>query len=253
MTTTSSNRRAALALAAIGVLSLLTSCASEPVAPPLPPTARIVLGTSVEGRPIEAIRIGPDVQGGVLVLASIHGSEPAGTPLLRELEHALARFPELWTAEPITLVPVANPDGFARRSRTNARGIDLNRNFPAANFATSARHGESPLSEPESRALERFIVGQRPRRIVSIHQPLACIDWDGPGEAVVQRVVAFGALPAKRLGGRPGSLGSWGGVTLGIPVITLELRAGDELETSGALFARYGDTLLALVRSGPEE
>ncbi|MCC7168875.1 MAG: DUF2817 domain-containing protein, partial [Planctomycetes bacterium] len=239
------------AAGAILALALTSACATEPVTPQRPPTARSVIGTSVEGRPIEAIRIGPDVQGGVLVLASIHGSEPAGTPLLRELERALALHPDAWSTEPITLVPIANPDGYARRSRTNSRGIDLNRNFPADNFATSERHGESPLSEPESRALERLVVERRPRRIVSIHQPLACIDWDGPGEDVVRAASAFGALPVKRLGGRPGSLGSWGGLTLGIPVITLELRAGDDLESSGALFARYGDTLLSLVRLDP--
>lgn len=237
--------------AAVASLALLVSaCATEPVTP-RPPTARTVIGTSVEGRPIDAIRIGPDVPGGVLVLASIHGSEPAGTPLLRELERALALHPDAWSTEPITLVPIANPDGYARRSRTNARGVDLNRNFPSANFATSERHGDAPLSEPESRALERFVVERRPRRIVSIHQPLACIDWDGPGEDVVRDAAAFGALPVQRLGSRPGSLGSWGGLTLGIPVITLELRAGDELESSGVLFARYGDTLLTLVRLEP--
>ncbi|MBL8767522.1 MAG: succinylglutamate desuccinylase/aspartoacylase family protein [Planctomycetes bacterium] len=236
--------------AAVLVLAL-AACRSEPVESPPPPPVRVVLGTSVEGRPIDALRHGPDVPGGVLVLASIHGSEPAGTPLLRELERAIARRPESFAREPITLVPIANPDGYARRVRTNARGIDLNRNFPAGNFETSVRNGDGPLSEPESRALERFIVTHRPRLIVSIHQPLSCIDWDGPAEAIVERAAGLGALPAKRLGGRPGSLGSWAGAQLGVPVITLELRAGDELLSSGALFERYGATLFALLSLDP--
>ncbi len=204
------------------------------------------LGYSVEGRPIEARVMGRGSET-VMILATIHGDEPAGTPLLGELEHVLAGSPELIRDKTVVLIPVANPDGYANKSRGNVNGVDLNRNFPAANFSAKGRHGDKPLSEPESRAIHDAIVRFSPDRIVSVHQPLACVDWDGPAEDLARAMSEAGDLPLRKLGGRDGSLGSFVSGNLATPIITLELRGGDQRRSTADLWRRYGRTLLAAI------
>jgi len=207
---------------------------------------RQTVGVSVQGRAIEAVRLGtgPDV---VLILASIHGSEGAGTPLVEMLIEHLERQRGLLSGRTVVVVPRVNPDGLATGARFNARGVDLNRNYPAGNFAARRGHGDGPLSEPESRAILSLLEQYRPSRIVSIHQPLACIDYDGPGRALAEAMAGAGDLPVKKLGARPGSLGAFAGETLGIPIITLELPGGAERLGAAALWARYGPMLLVAV------
>lgn len=207
----------------------------------------VTLGRSLAGRPMTAQRLGngPRV---ILMMASIHGSEPAGTPLLGELSRHLREHPSLLGGVTLYLLPVANPDGLARGQRYNRRGVDLNRNFPAGNRIDRSRFGMGPLSEPESAALAAFIGRVEPSLIVSIHQPLACIDWDGPPEtAVLAEVVARGSgLPVRRLGARPGSLGAWFGETVGRPILTMELP-GQVPVPAAAVWERYGPGLLAVL------
>lgn len=228
----------------------LAGCAgAPPPAPPAEPAPRAetrTIGTSVEGRPIRLLSFGEGPET-VLILATIHGNEAAGTPLVLELARRLPDEPALLAGRRVLIVPEANPDGRAGNRRTNARGVDLNRNFPADNFAGSERHGEEPLSQPESRALEALIRDARPARIVSLHQPLACIDHDGPAAALAEAMSRSCGLPAKKLGGRPGSLGSWAGITLGIPIVTFELpRSADDLSVE-ELWSRYGSALMVFI------
>jgi protein MpaA len=143
-----------------------------------------ILGYSLQNRPIELLTLGsgPDT---VLMIASIHGNEDA--------------------------MPVANPDGRALRTRGNAAGIDLNRNFPAENRINNAVNGFAGLTEPESSILYDLILARRPARIVTIHQPLYCLDYDGPGEQLARAMAVDCPLPVNKLGSRPGSLGSFAG------------------------------------------
>jgi protein MpaA len=208
---------------------------------PSPPVTK-TLGRSVEGRPIDAHLLG-DGPLVVLFLATIHGDEAAGTPLLERLHERLRAESRLLAGRRAVIVPVANPDGLARGTRANARGVDLNRNFPSPNFRAGSSGGRTALSEPESRALHALLTEHRPARIVSLHQPLACVDWDGPGEELARRLAAACRLPARRLGSRPGSLGSWAGITLGLPIVTLELPARAPASPD-ALWERYGPALM---------
>ena len=209
------------------------------------PQTRIV-GMSVQGRPLECLELGrgSDV---VLILAAIHGSESAGTPLVQRLAEELRARPALLKGRRVVLMPLANPDGFAAHTRQNANGVDLNRNYPASNFRKKNTHGDEPLSEPESRALVAVLDRYQPHRIVSIHQPLACIDYDGPAEELARAMSACTDLPLKKLGSRPGSLGSYAGVTLGIPIVTLELPASARDWDAEAQWSAYGRALLAAV------
>ncbi|MHC4536433.1 MAG: DUF2817 domain-containing protein [Planctomycetota bacterium] len=205
-----------------------------------------IVGTSVQRLPILSFILGQgsDV---TFILAGIHGNEPAGVSLVRRLGKYLQQQSHLMEGRKVVLLAVANPDGMAHRSRFNANGVDLNRNFPAANRVNDRQSGATPLSEPEARVIKKLIEQYSPDRIVSLHQPLSCIDYDGPGEDLAIRMFIYCGLRVKKLGARPGSLGSYAGVDLGIPIITLEMRQNDSTLDSNTLWKRYGRALIAAI------
>jgi len=213
-----------------------------------PRVLRYVIGRSVQGRAIDCVVLGRgrDV---IVFIATIHGSERAGTPLVKKLELYLLNHPQWLAGKQVILVPVANPDGAKIASRLNARAVDLNRNFPAGNRQNTKRYGHRALSEPESNALYYLIQQYKPHRVVSIHQPLQCIDYDGPGRELARRMAVLCDLPVRKLGSKPGSLGSHVGNELGIPIITLELAGADHRKSSDELWHRYGKALLAVINS----
>ena len=215
-------------------------------APTLPTVQYRIAGTSVQGRPITytALGQGQDV---TLILAAIHGNEPAGTALVGRLaEYLKSAFGGL-QGRTVVLLPVANPDGAAYNTRYNTNKVDLNRNFATANRINNAEFGRTALSEPETSAIYQLIRQYNPDRIVSIHQSQSCIDYDGPGYALASRMAQYCNLPIKKLGAKPGSLGSYAGLTLGIPIITLELSQSDTGLGSNSLWQRYGKALLAAI------
>lgn len=223
---------------------------NEPVEDALPAILMetSILGYSVDRRPIERWSFGTGDEP-VLIIASIHGNEEAGTPLVYALARHLASNPRsLDGMGRIVIVPQANPDGVVSRRRSNSRGVDLNRNFPTSNFKGSRRHGSEPLSEPESRLLFSLIATEKPRRVISIHQMANCIDYDGPARSLAEAMSAVCELPVKRLGANPGSLGSYVGLELGLPIITLELPRHASFVSEDRLWNEYGDVLLTAIR-----
>ena len=217
----------------------------RPITSTLPAQYRIA-GSSVEGRPILYVVLGqgPDVS---FIMATIHGDEPAGTSLVRRLIRYLQQNRDLLAGRTVVLLPIANPDGLALGTRYNANEVDLNRNFIAANRRNDVKGGEDALSEPEAKAIYELIHQYNPLRIVSIHQPLACIDYDGPGQHIANQIARYCDLPVKKLGAKPGSLGSYAGETLGIPIITFEMREEDSKLGSEALWQKYGKALIAAI------
>lgn len=175
----------------------------QPPAPTLPAAVQYrIAGTSVQGRPImyTVVGQGPDV---TLILAAIHGDESAGTGLVRRLAEYLRQNQHLLEGRTVVLLPVANPDGAAYNSRDNANKVNLNRNFATANRINNAEFGRTALSEPEASAIYQLIRQYNPDRVVSIHAPLGCIDYDGPGYGLASRMSQYCNLPLKKLGISP--------------------------------------------------
>ena len=201
------------------------------------------IGASVQGRGIVATTIeatpGPTGRGGVarvLVIGSIHGTEREGLSVVDRLVESLRQRP---TASVVRVIRDMNPDGSASRRRGNARGVDLNRNWPARSFTPAADRGEAPLSEPESRAVFAEIERFRPTLVVVFHSTGSgpFVNYDGPG---VEAATAF-AGAAHRHDARwrvvadmgyptPGSLGSLVGDDGGVAILTIELRRGESAE-----------------------
>lgn len=237
-----------LALVAAGLVLLGGGCGAPPgggtvLAPEGDPPP---LGFSVKGRLLRcrAFGSGPSV---ALFIGGIHGNEPASATLCRQFAEHLASHPKGSRGLRVVVAPAVNPDGLESGERANAHGVDLNRNFTTGNWGRDRRSGPKPLSEPEARFIAQLIRRYDPAIVVQVHQPLTCVDWDGPARDLAAAMAKAGRLPLKKLGARPGSLGSYAGVERQIPTVTLELPRSASGLTPEALWRRYGDALLAAV------
>jgi predicted deacylase len=160
-----------------------------------------VLGKSVRGRPITAWHMDNAADGRrkgptVVLIATMHGNEGAPRQILRSLRAGPAiHGVDLW------LVPAYNPDGLAAHSRRNAHGVDLNRNYPYhwADLDGNYESGPRPGSEPETKAMMRFLKDVRPDYVLSFHQPLYGVDTDNKRPAFSRRVARALHLPATTL------------------------------------------------------
>ena len=166
----------------------------------------------------------------LLVMAGIHGDEPASVEAVLELCGRWGSLPPLPRA--VWLVPVLNPDGIVAGTKNSARDVDLNRNFPARNFSPAHKPGYNPgalpICEPETEMFVRLIEHIKPWGVVAVHAPFACINYDGPAQMWAEAVARASGWPAQADIGypTPGSLGSWLGLDNGMPVLTIELPRG---------------------------
>jgi len=192
------------------------------------------IGQSAEGRPIVCFSRSGERPHWVLVVAAMHGDEPKGVHVARNLIEALSA-PAANQPGGLNwaVIPVANPDGFEHRKRRNAHRVDLNRNFPTNNWEPGSKRsrmygGSSPASEPETRVVMRLIQRIRPRAIVTIHSiglNRFCNNYDGPARRLAALMARHNGYPIMATIGypTPGSFGTWAGRELAIPTITLEL------------------------------
>lgn len=197
---------------------------------------RHVLGHSVDGRPIVAFELGdPHSLRKVLVVGCVHGDEPAGTAVTSRLL-TLAPPPgvDLW------VVPSFNPDGQRSGARGNARGVDLNRNFPYRWRPLTGVYysGSRPLSEPESRTAYRLLRRLRPAISIWFHQHLDVVDVPGRNSALERRFARLVGLPAASLPRQPGSIVTWENAAYPRgSAFVVELPAGQLTASRAALFA----------------
>jgi protein MpaA len=224
------------------------------ILPDITPPAhrRLTIGNSVRGRPIEAHVFG-NSSGCVLIMGAIHGDEPIAAAMVDLLVKHLQAHPEDTCGKRVVVIPRANPDGLLEGTRQNAHGVDLNRNFMTDNFRSSRNHGQTPLSEPESRAIVRLVAQYEPSCIVSVHGPLDCIDPDGgyASVALARRMAQVSPLPVKDLEALPGSFGSYGGNMLGLKMITYELnRKWIPAREADSYLSPYLPALLLAIREG---
>lgn len=168
----------------------------------------------------------------VLLLGGIHGDEQTASSVVFKWMDTMQKNPLEFNWR---IAPVVNPDGLLapKPRRMNARGIDLNRNFPTPNWQKEAPSywarvtrsdprrypGKAPISEPESRWVYETIEKYKPDVIISVHAPFGVLDFDGPATPPNR----FGRLIYNRVGVYPGSLGNYSGLHKDIPVVTIEL------------------------------
>ena len=179
------------------------------------------LGRSYEGRPIDVVHVaGTGTR--ILVVGCIHGNECEGIEVTRLLarSHSTA---DLW------LVHQLNPDGYARRSRTNAHGVDLNRDFLAA-------------TQRETRIARKLILRLRPDVTIWFHQPQAVVRAWGPSRAIARRYARLAGVPYRALAWPPGSASRWQN-GIGQISLVVELPAG---QLAAGAARRHADAVLRL-------
>jgi protein MpaA len=208
-----------------------------------------------------------------LLMCSVHSDEDTTYHCFRFME--LLRSNQELIQQRLVLIPLLNPDGFFShpRSRTNANGVDLNRNLPTKDWASLAHRqwkwsyqknprynpGKSAGSEEENQFLVSIILKYKPDKIVSLHSPLDFIDLDymdkreGDKELLAVRKRAWFQAKnfAEQSGTRfrdyrtfPGSLGRFGDEWK-IPIYTLEFpdRPGNQAAKE---FERFKSAMLEL-------
>lgn len=146
-----------------------------------PAHAQVVrYGSSQGGNALLALRIGADVSAGeekpaLMLTAATHGDELITTEVLARLTDRLLtaygredRFTRMLSQHDVYVIPVVNPDGYARTNRYD-NGVDPNRSYPFP---------ESPLAKPTGsiRGLMDFF---------KTHQIVGSIDFHAYGEMIM--------------------------------------------------------------------
>jgi hypothetical protein len=160
------------------------------------------VGESTRGQPIRLFTLGSG-RPRILVVGCIHGNECAGSVVATRLLHA--RPPARGS---IAVVQDLNPDGHAARRRGNARGVDLNRNFPGT-WRAIPTSGREPGSEAETRVAMRLVRRLRPDVTLWFHQPQGLVRASGPSIGIARRYAALAGMRFRRLPWPPGSATAW--------------------------------------------
>lgn len=190
---------------------------------------RVIVGRSIKGRKIVAQRQGDPLAPVILLsVGQMHGSEPAGLRVTKKVRSTSvpddASY-QLWT------IRTMNPDGAARGNRYNARGVDLNRNFPGT-WSRQSRTGSRPGSEPETKAMMRFLRTLRPTGVLSFHQPWdttlsVCDTKSAYWVRLTAQLTGVDTPASPRICGSwlPGTMNRWTSRVTGAWFVTVELPA----------------------------
>jgi predicted deacylase len=260
-----------LALFGLYVLSVLNN--KQPVAPIKPVeipksfTGYKIIGTSVEGRKIEAYSYGNGAKH-IVFAGGIHGGYEWNSVLLayQFMDYLDSNHGAVPNDLTVTVIPSVNPDGVfvvtgkegrftvadvstnqktLVTGRFNADNIDLNRNFdckwqPKSTWQTTTTSaGTAAFSEPEAAAIRSFVLADN---------PVAVVFWHSQSNAVYASQCEKGILPAtldimnaySKASGYPavkvfdaysttGAADDWL-ASINIPAITVELKTHTAIE-----------------------
>ena len=205
------------------------------------------IGFSVQARPILAAERGQGPKR-ILLVGGIHGDEIEGRSAVEAMIDRSA-FPDAT----LRIIQDINPDGTQAHRRANAHGVDLNRNWPAANFRGGTSGGAMALSEPETRVLADQIRVFTPDIVIVLHSAVSgpFVNFDGPASELAEAFVRNN--PVWRVQSAmgyetPGSLGSYLGIDRGVPILTVEFKRGQDNSSAKADLGRGLKAVILAVR-----
>lgn len=249
--------------AAVTAAALLLTMAGSLTDPSHPPTADGALqltatttqtetrtfGKSVQGRKLTVTTVGdPTAARRVLVFGCIHGNECAGTKVVNHLKKSKPP-----AGIQYVLVPTINPDGQRTGRRQNARGVDLNRNFPtrwkrAGKKWDTYYPGRKALSEPEARAAHQLIKDVAPTLTLWYHQQMNLVDFCG---GTVNAAKIYGkrtGMKVKKLTRYGGSAATWqNAARKRTTILNVELPR----RVTAAAVRRHGAAVIAAAKAAP--
>jgi murein peptide amidase A len=192
-----------------------------------------------------------------IVMCGIHGDEITPVKFCWDLINEL-RDGHNFEDKLVVVAPLVAPDSFLIQSptRTNGRGVDVNRNFPTKDWHKDAikkwksahrsdlrkNPGKKPASEQETIFQMNLIIRYKPNKVITVHAPLSLLDYDGPTWSAKNGDSAkllLHQMSEKSSGYKissypvfPGSLGNWAGKERHIPTYTIELPNSDYHKTN---------------------
>lgn len=213
-------------------------------------------GTSVEGDEIEAFRSDKKDKTYVYLMGGVHGDEVEGVYVLKQLFEWLQETEQNDIDISFIVIPILNVDGYRAGSRTNAHGVDLNRNLPSKNWVSEVKDpknnpGPSPLSEPENAYLEGLFAKFPPHFILTFHSWKPILNFNSDCEDVAQFLAKYNNYPVAGDIGypTPGSLGNYAPEKYGAPVITFECPVlSDDIDLK-SIWDENKEGLKALLRT----
>ena len=213
----------------------------------------IILGKSVKGVDIKGYSFGDEnCFNKTIIIGGIHGVEPQSKEVcnlyIEEIKDK--SFPENCY---LLLIPCINPDGIALKTRGNANGVDLNRNFPSAGWThvplannNAYYPGVRPASESETKIIVDLLNKYNFKKIVAIHTnytiqfpnpPMINYDGEQSRELAEKLSQATGLMAHADVGyPTPGSLGVWVGKDLKKISVTVEL---DHTKSTSELYKKH--------------
>ena len=210
---------------------------------------------SIKGNKIELVSTNDSVkESNVLVVGVVHGDEPQGYHIINEY---LKRNEN---KNNLLFIPCLNPDGMIKKTRVNANGVDINRNFPTSNWGNNEGEnatcnetetpyygGKYPSSEIETKFLINIIEKYSPKLVVTIHSPYKVVNYDGDALNIANMISNKTGYPVVASIGypTPGSFGTYCSLEKNIPVITIELDETCPVENLyNPMFEVFDDELL---------
>ena len=129
-----------------------------------------------------------------IILGGVHADELTPVHMAFKIAQTLHDNPITYKDVRVIIAPLVNPDGFFAKpfKRTNANGVDLNRNFPTKTWDSYAMKEWFQAKKRDSRKFPGYYANSeqgtrfqmdlikrfKPDRIISIHAPLAFLDLD---------------------------------------------------------------------------
>lgn len=185
----------------------------------------------------------------LLLLGGVHGDEIEGVIAAQKMIEILMQEN---LKIPVTIVPEFNPEGVLHKTRGNLNGVDLNRNLSTQDWSPEVKTpryhpGPSPLSEPENKALAKYLEVQKIGFILSLHSwnPMFNVNGDCMEEAQLLHQLTGYRIDADMGYPTPGCLGTYSGLERNIPTITYEIERG---QSQDAILKMHPPAIFSLIK-----
>jgi protein MpaA len=215
-------------------------------------------GTTVEKCTIHSYKSEIKSDKYIYLMAGVHGDEVEGVYVLQNLFNYLKDDENLHLQLPLIIIPNVNIDGYRAGTRTNAHGVDLNRNMPSETWSPDFTDpgnnpGSEAASEPETQYLLKLFEKYPPKLIISMHSWKPVLNYNGETcKAIAEFLEQHNQYPIVEgdiEDPTPGSLGMYAPEKYDCPILTFEFPELKSGKTLKEIWKDNKDGLIGLLKS----